>query len=83
MKQQDPQSLIKMAEEISRNIPDRANLAQAVSNHIQRFWAPSLINTLQDYVAKHPQEVSDNVRAALKKLAQSTAEAHTEKEKIT
>jgi len=57
-----------MANQIALNIPDRANVSQAVSAHIARFWAPSLIATLQNHIASHPKEVSEEVHEALKKL---------------
>lgn len=59
-----------MANQIALNIPDRSNVSQAVGNHISRYWAPSLISTLENYVTRHPEEVSDEVRGALKLLAQ-------------
>ena len=68
MNQQDPKTLVKMANQIALNIPDRANVSQAVSAHIARFWAPSLIATLQNHIASHPKEVSEEVHEALKKL---------------
>jgi hypothetical protein len=66
----DAQSLIKMAEQIARNIPDRAHLAQAVGEHMRTFWAPSMITELSAYVDEHPEEASAEVRGALKYLKQ-------------
>lgn len=68
MNQQDPKTLVKMANQIALNIPDRANTSKAVGAHIVKYWAPSLIATLQDYVASHPTEVCEEVHQALKNL---------------
>lgn len=65
MIQQDPKTLVKMANQIALNIPDRVNTSQAVGAHLVKYWAPSLIATLQDYVASYPHEVSEEVLAAL------------------
>ena len=65
-----PHALVKMADQIARNIPDRAHVAKATSEHIKSFWAPSMITTLTDYSHKHPDEVSADVRGALAQLAQ-------------
>lgn len=70
MTQHDPQVLVKMAEQIVKNIPDRAHVAKATSEHIKSFWAPSMITTLTDYSHKHPEEVSADVRGALAQLVQ-------------
>jgi Tfp pilus assembly protein PilW len=65
----DPHALIKMAEQIARNIPDRGHVAKATGEHIKTFWAPSMITTLTDYSHKHPEEVSADVRGALAQLS--------------
>ncbi len=70
MTQHDPHALVKMADQIARNIPNRAHVAKATSEHIKSFWAPSMITTLTDYSHKHPEEVSADVRGALAELAQ-------------
>lgn len=69
MTHHDPHALLKMAEQIARNIPDRAHVTQATSQHMKAFWSPSMIAELQNFSHKHPQEVSDEVRGALKNLA--------------
>jgi len=63
--QQDPKTLVKMANQIALNIPGSRDTSQAVGAHLVKYWAPSLIATLQDYVVSHPNEVSEEVRAAL------------------
>ncbi len=70
MTQHDPQALIKMADQIAKNIPDRAHVAQATRDHIKTFWAPSMIENLKEYANKHPEEVSADVRGALASLTQ-------------
>ena len=70
MTKHDPHALVKMADQIARNIPDRAHVAKATSEHMKSFWAPSMITTLTDYSHKHPEEVSADVRGALAQLAQ-------------
>ena len=72
MTKHDPQSLIKMAEQICRNIPDRAHVDRATSEHIKTFWAPAMIATLQEYAHLHPHEVSAEVRGALHQLKGAT-----------
>lgn len=68
--QQDPHALIKMAEQIARNIPNRGHVAQATKEHIVTFWAPSMIETLQEYAHQHPEEVSADIRGALADMKQ-------------
>ena len=68
MTHHDPHALLKMAEQIVRNIPDRAHVTEATSQHIKTFWSPSMISELHNFSEKHPQEVSDEVRGALKAL---------------
>lgn len=68
MNQQDPKTLVKMANQIALNIPDRTNTSQAVGAHLLKYWAPSLIATLQDHIASYPEEVSEEVRQALQTL---------------
>ncbi len=70
MTQHDPQVLVKMAEQIVKNIPDRAHVAKATSEHIKSFWAPSMITTLIDFSHKHPEEVSADLRGVIAQLAQ-------------
>ncbi len=61
-------SVVRMANQISLNVPDRANAAQATATHIRTFWAPSLIKDLQALVAVNPTCVNDIVLAALAEL---------------
>ncbi len=68
MTKHDPQALIKMAEQICRNIPNRSHVAQATSEHMKTFWAPAMIETLSDYAELHPHEVSADVRGALHQM---------------
>lgn len=69
MSNHDVQALSKMAEQIVRNIPDRSHVTQAVGEHMRTFWAPSMIAELDAHVGKHPEEVSAEVRGALKYLS--------------
>jgi hypothetical protein len=64
----DPQALIKMAEQICRNIPDRAHVTSATSEHLKTFWAPAMIETLQTYAEAHPHEVSADIRGVLHQM---------------
>ena len=68
MTHHDPQALLKMAEQIARNIPDRGHVTQATSQHLKAFWSPSMIAELQRFSQEHPEEVSAEVRGALKVL---------------
>lgn len=61
-------SVVRMANQIALNVPDRANAAQATATHIRTFWAPSLIEDLQALVAANPTCVNDIVLAALAEL---------------
>ncbi len=69
MTSHDIEALKKMAEQIARNIPDRSHVTQAVGEHMRTFWAPSMIAELDAHVGMHPEEVSAEVRGALKYLS--------------
>jgi predicted secreted protein len=58
-------SVVRMANQIALNVPDRANAAAATATHIRTFWAPSLIEELQAEVDDDPTCVNDIVLAAL------------------
>lgn len=61
-------SVVRMANQIALNVPDRANAAAATATHIRTFWAPSLIEDLQAEVDDDPTCVNDIVLAALAEL---------------
>jgi hypothetical protein len=60
--------VVKYANQIALNVPDRAHAAQATATHIRTFWAPSMIEELLVCVAEDPTCVNDIVLAALTEL---------------
>jgi hypothetical protein len=60
--------LIKMANHIAANVPARHEATTETTQHIQRFWTPTMIDALSREVASNPGVVSAPVRAALATL---------------
>lgn len=50
-------NLIRMANRIGdffEAMPDRAEAAEGVANHIQKFWEPRMRLQLLDFLSEHP-----------------------------
>jgi hypothetical protein len=58
--------LRKMANQISANFTFYDDQVARITDHITRFWAPSMRKLFSDYVEQGGQGVDDAVRAAMK-----------------
>jgi len=55
-------NLIRMANRIGDffdAMPDRAEAAEGIANHIQKFWEPRMRRELLDFLEAHPDGAAD------------------------
>lgn len=57
--------LVRMANQISANVPDREAPATQTAAHLASFWTPAMIDNLAQRVEAQPEAVTPGVRAAL------------------
>lgn len=57
--------LIKMANQIAANVPDRAAVADQVAAHLRNFWTPLMRRDLQAIADDYPDLLVPDVHAAL------------------
>jgi formate dehydrogenase subunit delta len=57
--------LIKMANQISANVPDRRAVADQVAAHLRNFWTPLMRRELQAIADDYPDLLVPDVHAAL------------------
>jgi hypothetical protein len=60
--------VVKMANQISANVPDRSRVAEQTATHLRSFWAPVMIEELARCVIAQPDIVTPDVVAALVQL---------------
>ena len=65
------QHLVKMANQIAENFSFHDDAIERVADHIQRFWAPSMHQSLSRYMQQSGTELRPEVVAALESLHQS------------
>ena len=59
------ESLIKMANQIARNFAFHEDSIERIADHLQRFWAPSMRRTLNEYIRAGGEGVAPEVRQAV------------------
>ena len=57
--------LVRMANQISANVPDREAPARQTAAHLASFWSPAMIDDLAQRAAVEPTAVTPGVLAAL------------------
>jgi hypothetical protein len=60
--------LIQMANQISANFSFHDDQVPRISDHITRFWAPSMRKLFGEYIQNGGQGVDDAVREAMKEV---------------
>jgi hypothetical protein len=58
-------AVVRMANQIAANVPDRRAAAQQTAAHIRSFWAPSMIDELLAEAHRYPAELSPVAQSAL------------------
>jgi hypothetical protein len=62
------ETLIKMANQIAANFSFHDDSVERVSDHLNRFWAPSMLEMLIEYSRANGEGLAPEVSAALKRL---------------
>lgn len=65
---QEVQQLAKMANQIADNFSFHDDAVDRITDHLKRFWAPSMQRKLIDFDQSGEAELKPEVRAALKAL---------------
>lgn len=60
--------LVKMANQIAENFSFHDDAEARLSEHLQRFWAPSMLQALQEYRTADGAGIKPAVHSALEKL---------------
>lgn len=60
--------LVKMANQIASNVPNRDDIAGQVANHLRTFWTPVMRADIIEIALSHPQELAAQVHDALDRL---------------
>jgi len=60
--------LVKMANQIAANVPNRSNIATEVSNHMRTFWTPVMRRDITTIAQGNPNMLEPEVLAALDQL---------------
>lgn len=65
---EEVERLVKMANQIAANLVFHDDAVDRVSDHLQRFWAPSMRNRIGEYEAAGGDGLDPVARAAVRKL---------------
>jgi hypothetical protein len=60
--------LVKMANQIAANVPNRAEVGEQVATHIRTFWTPEMQREIQGIEHDYPEELVPDVHTALEIL---------------
>jgi len=63
--------LVKMANQIAANVPNRAEVAEQVANHLRTFWTLEMRRDLQGIERDYPDDLVPDVHTALEILRRS------------
>ena len=63
------QTLLKMANQIAANFSFHDDAVDKTADHLQRFWAPSMISQLQQHVATGGAGLDDPALQAARRLS--------------
>jgi formate dehydrogenase subunit delta len=64
----EAERLVKMANQIAENLDFHDDAAERVADHLRRFWAPSMRQSLADYMAAGGAGLDPVVKAAVQRL---------------
>ena len=65
---QEVDQLVKMANQIAANFSFHDDAVDRITDHLQRFWAPSMQKKLIDFDRAEGAELTPAAREALKRL---------------
>lgn len=60
--------LVKMANQIASNVPNRSDVAGQVVTHMRSFWTPVMQADIQQIAREHPETLTADVHQALEQL---------------
>jgi hypothetical protein len=63
--------LVKMANQIAANVPNRGEVADQVATHMHTFWTPEMQRDIQEIERDYPDELVPDVHTALEILRRS------------
>ena len=66
---QEVERLVKMANQIADNLGFHDDAEERIVDHLQRFWAPSMRQKLQEYRSAGGEALQPAAREALQRLA--------------
>jgi len=65
---QDAERLVKMANQIAANFVLHDDAVEKVTDHLSRFWAPSMRRRIAEFEASGGEGLDEVARAAVRKL---------------
>lgn len=63
--------LVKMANQIAANVPNRTEVADQVATHMRTFWTPEMQRDIQQIERDYSDELVPDVHTALEILRRS------------
>ena len=60
--------LVKMANQIASNVPNRSDIAGQVAAHMRSFWTPVMRREIIEIARNHPDALAAEVHDALDQL---------------
>lgn len=64
----EQQHLVKMANQIASNVPNRSDIAGQVATHMRSFWTPVMRRDIIEIARSHPDALAAQVHDALDQL---------------
>lgn len=63
--------LVKMANQIAANVPNRSKVAEQVATHMRSFWTPEMRRDIEEIERDYPADLVPDVHVALEILRRS------------
>lgn len=63
--------LVKMANQIAANVPNRSEVAEQVATHMRSFWTPEMRSDIEEIERDYPADLVPDVHVALEILRRS------------
>lgn len=65
---QEVEHLVKMANQIAENFSFHDDAVERITDHLQKFWAPSMLEKLIDFNRGENDEIKEALREAISRL---------------
>jgi len=65
---QEVEHLVKMANQIAENFSFHDDAVERIMDHLQKFWAPSMLEKLIDFSRGESAEIKPALREAVSRL---------------